>query len=90
MSYGDLLRRTEWYNKRDAIKKRDDNKCIYCDCEDLLEVHHLYYYYEKTEPWNYPDDALITVCWQCHELIHEIDGIIKVHKPKLTYDVSDL
>jgi len=28
-------------------------------------VHHRYY--ENIEPWEYPDEALITLCENCHE-----------------------
>jgi hypothetical protein len=34
-----------------------------------LHVHHLYYQKSK-RPWEYPFNALITVCWKCHESIH--------------------
>lgn len=40
-----------------------------------LNVHHKYYQTGK-EPWDYPDDALITYCSKCHEAEHaqvEID-----------------
>ncbi|MGX7688631.1 hypothetical protein ACWA1C_15810 [Flectobacillus roseus] len=34
-----------------------------------LHVHHKYYQMGKL-PWDYPDEALITLCWRCHEGIH--------------------
>lgn len=34
-----------------------------------LHVHHQYYQIGKL-PWEYPDEALITLCWSCHEKIH--------------------
>ena len=34
-----------------------------------LEVHHKYYVLNR-EPWNYKNDALLTVCRECHEDIH--------------------
>lgn len=35
-----------------------------------LHVHHRYYQ-EETLPWEYPDSALITLCWRCHEEYHK-------------------
>jgi hypothetical protein len=35
-----------------------------------LHIHHKYYQKEKL-PWQYPNDALITLCWECHENLHK-------------------
>lgn len=34
-----------------------------------LHCHHKYYQ-ENLKPWEYPDDALETLCWACHEKLH--------------------
>ena len=34
-----------------------------------LHVHHKYYQRSKS-PWDYPNEALVTLCWKCHEDIH--------------------
>lgn len=34
-----------------------------------LHIHHKYYQKGKL-PWEYPDEALQTMCWQCHENLH--------------------
>ena len=34
-----------------------------------LHVHHSYYQKGRT-PWDYPDEALQTLCWVCHESLH--------------------
>jgi len=39
-----------------------------------LHVHHKYYQ-EETFPWDYPDEALITLCWRCHKKLHEEEKI---------------
>lgn len=36
-----------------------------------LHVHHTYYREPRINPWEYPDDALITLCWVCHEKTHK-------------------
>ena len=41
-----------------------------------LNVHHKYYVKGKT-PWEYKDDALITLCENCHKKRHE-DGSVPV------------
>jgi len=44
-----------------------------------LHIHHKYYQLEKLA-WEYPDDALDTLCWFCHEMLHsksEIDILDK-------------
>jgi len=35
-----------------------------------LHVHHKYYQVNLM-PWQYPDDALQTLCWVCHEDLHK-------------------
>jgi hypothetical protein len=34
--------------------------------KSTLNVHHKYYIFER-EPWNYPDNLLVTLCESCHE-----------------------
>lgn len=41
-----------------------------------LNIHHEYYQEGKLA-WEYPDDALITLCWPCHEKLHQ-DSDIKI------------
>lgn len=35
-----------------------------------LNIHHKYYVWGNN-PWNYPNDALITLCEDCHQKAHE-------------------
>ncbi len=35
-----------------------------------LHIHHKYYDKSKL-PWEYPDDAFQTLCWECHEKLHQ-------------------
>lgn len=44
------------------------------DNPTFLHVHHKYYILGKY-PWEYTDDALITVCSDCHSEIHENESI---------------
>jgi hypothetical protein len=36
----------------------------------FLHVHHTYYFFGRN-PWEYPDEALITLCSHCHSDFHE-------------------
>lgn len=73
-SYSDLLNTEEWRNKRLKIIKRDNCRCTYCGNRFHLHVHHKYYSAYPNGvlvyPWNYPDDALITLCSYCHQRVH--------------------
>ncbi len=47
--------------------ERDDFTCKKCgDVESTLHVHHKFYVFGR-EPWEYENDELITLCWECHE-----------------------
>lgn len=47
--------------------ERDGFACTCCqDSESMLNVHHKYYVWGKM-PWEYPGEALTTLCGPCHE-----------------------
>lgn len=83
-SYSDLLNTEEWRNKRLKIIKRDNCRCIYCGNRYHLHVHHKYYSAYPNGvlvyPWNYPDDALITLCSYCHQRVHARKKIKIYHR----------
>jgi hypothetical protein len=61
-----MLLDIRWINLSKIIKNRDNNKCVDCGSTDNLNAHHLYYYVNLTPPWEYPNEALVTVCEKCH------------------------
>ena len=64
--YYEKLKDPRWQKKRLEIFKRDNFTCQSCFADDItLTVHHLYYEKGK-EPWDYPNQALITLCIDCH------------------------
>lgn len=73
--YDVLLHDERWYDKRRIILERDNHTCQWCGKTTNLQVHHKYYNKYpndiKVEPWNYPDDALITLCNDCHKKCHD-------------------
>jgi len=65
-TYLELLRHPYWQRKKNGILERDKYTCRKClDTLSNLQVHHLYYLKDH-KPWEYPDEALITLCELCH------------------------
>lgn len=66
--FWEKYRDRRWQKKRLEIMERDGWRCRDCDGDDttVLNVHH-HYYDRGADPWDYPDDALITLCEPCHE-----------------------
>lgn len=73
-TYEDLLQKDEWKKRRDEILARDGHRCVKCKSANNLQVHHRYYAMypnnEMAKPWDYPDDALVTLCKNCHAKEH--------------------
>lgn len=76
LPYGVLLLTQEWQRRRFQILERDRFGCRECSETQntvglhRLHVHHRYYVLDKS-PWQYPDEALTTLCSQCHFEYHE-------------------
>lgn len=66
ISYSDLCDDPRWHEKREKILKRDDYICQLCgiQCDDVVAHHKIYR--NGLNPWEYPDDDLITLCRDCH------------------------
>ena len=78
MKYSEKLKDPRWQKKRLEIFERDDWKCQSCGNTKLtLHVHHKKYL-EKAEPWEYPDELLITYCKSCHD--KEKDKILQIEQ----------
>lgn len=70
MSYAEKLKDPRWQKKRLEILQRDEWTCRYCgDKETTLHVHHDFYI-PGEEPWEADEYFLITLCSDCHELVH--------------------
>ena len=66
-SYSDKLRNPKWQRKRLEIFERDGFTCTQCgDDKNELQVHHKIYI-PDIQPWEYPNDVLITLCKKCHD-----------------------
>ena len=67
--YSAKLKDPRWWKKRLKILERDKWTCqkqLCLDTESTLMVHHRLYL-PNTEPWDYPDELLVTLCEDCHE-----------------------
>ena len=76
MTYQEKLQDFRWINKANEIKDRDNNTCQVCGSGDNLHVHHVLYQFDL-DPWDYVDEALITLCKDCHKKEHEAKDKIK-------------
>jgi hypothetical protein len=77
ISYDVLLNTTEWVLRSKPILVRDGNRCQGKSCASRcsgLQVHHRYYVLSKL-PWDYPDDALLTLCQVCHVELHRTQQV---------------
>jgi hypothetical protein len=74
-SYGPLLFHPKWKLKRKEILSRDMHRCIHCESNQELQVHHRQYHFivsvqQFRLPWEYPDHLMITLCESCHSRGH--------------------
>ena len=66
-SYYELLRDPRWQKKRLEIMSRDNFSCTSCEGKDKqLHVHDLHYI-RGNDPWDCPNNLLITLCEDCHK-----------------------
>ncbi len=68
MTYAEKLKTGQWQERRLEIMKRDDFRCQLCKEKDFLHVHHIKYLTGK-DPWESPDDDLVTYCESCHTCV---------------------
>ena len=72
MTYSEKLRDPRWQKKRLEIFNRDKWACIKCgDMETELHVHHIKY---EGEPWEAPNELLVTLCAHCHIEVEDLKG----------------
>lgn len=76
--YAAQLNDARWKKLRRQVLKRDGNSCQ--DCGTVvgsMHVHHLYYTPEAAA-WEYPLDALLTLCEECHRVASGLPATPKV------------
>lgn len=71
-SYADKLKDPRWQRKRLEIFQRDNWTCKSCgDIENTLHIHHKIYF-KNTDPWDYDNKHLETLCVDCHQNEHNL------------------
>jgi len=80
LSYEEQYQHPFWRRKSNEILERDDYTCRCCKSKVInLQAHHLYYIKDR-HIWDYENEALVTLCKNCHEQIHfdliKLSGII--------------
>ena len=69
MTYLEKLKSPKWQKKRLEILERDNFSCKCCkNADSTLHVHHIKYI-ANTEPWEYDNDSLVSLCEMCHNEI---------------------
>jgi len=76
-TYGAALLDERWKKKRKEILARDHHRCVNCQSQDKLQVHHRQYHFQMKlrkfkDPWDYPDVLMITLCQRCHQRGHQL------------------
>lgn len=72
--YIDSFKNPKWQKKRLHILSRDNFTCQMCgEKETPLHVHH-FYYKKNCKPWEYSDNAMVTLCERCHKREHLCEG----------------
>lgn len=70
--YREYLKHPLWQRLRLEILERDEFKCRKCgkSIKDAgLDVHHKKYL-PNSKPWEYKPEDLISLCRNCHDLLH--------------------
>ncbi|MGL5713601.1 MAG: HNH endonuclease [Paraclostridium sp.] len=80
--YKEYLKSDEWKRIKKLVLERDNNKCILCDSEDNLHIHHKTYQNIFKEI-DHMDD-LITLCSKCHTKEHKLKPTVS--NIKLSYE----
>lgn len=78
-SYFEKLKDPRWQKRRLEILDRDKFTCCACHATELeLHVHHAAYE-RGCDPWDAPDDALITLCQPCHKVAEHLVKTVRKH-----------
>lgn len=67
-SYDDYLRSDHWKMFKSAFKGESPYKCVSCESEESLDVHHLTYENIGNESF----DDVAYLCRTCHKVVHRV------------------
>lgn len=80
IDYNEYIRSDAWIRKRDQRLAIDNYQCKKCGTAKNLIVHHITYKNLGHEDM----DDLVTLCWNCHNSVHENDNGNK-KQPEINY-----
>ena len=83
-AYAQLLRDPRWQRRRLDVLNAANWQCQDAECgrrDFPLEVHHCYYIYGR-KPWDYPPDAFLSLCEDCHKKRQQLECEIKLQLMK--------
>ena len=84
IAYDKDLRSNKWKRFRSRVLKRDGYMCTKCGAKGvILHAHHTYYFKGRCHAWEYPLEALVTLCEDCHNAIHNELREKKKHIPRV-------
>jgi len=69
-SYLELLDDPRWKKRAAEIREKQNWRCRGCHTYDKLYVHHMRYI-AGLAPWEYPDEYLVALCFECHKAAHQ-------------------
>jgi len=88
-NYEQELQSGMWLSIKRQVLARDSFRCVNCGASDMpLHVHHLYYKHGR-KAWQYPLDALQTLCVDCHDAEHSDDPEIAFQRALDEADEDD-
>ena len=82
-----LIKVTSFFDREGNFGTRNESELIQTSKSIILHVHHRYYV-ENNNPWEYPDNALITLCEPCHQKIHNTRKILVFTDKTLTQKIK--
>ena len=83
LTYQQQLLDPRWQRKRLEIMQRDTWTCRDCDSRTKqLTVHHCIYL-RTCYLWEYADELLMTVCWNCHQTRQRFEESIHASLAKI-------
>ena len=75
-----------WKERARQIRELDGNKCAICGAKGLLHVHHLSYPPAPFHLWDSFDEEMVTLCPECHKLVHQSWKRIKLDSNRCVRD----
>lgn len=75
-SYSEQLRDPRWQRKRLEVLEAAGWTCKQCgEKSKQLQVHHMYYK-RGASPWEYPEEALVVLCEDCHDFVASLQEFL--------------